>query len=389
MAIPDMCCVASRTEFIPGAKVTAREAAVATFHRPSAAQTKGMPPSLVTRGGVRSIARRLLVQRALILVYHRVTRLESDPECLCVQPERFLEQLQVLRRHYRVVRLTDLQRLLEKGLVPRKRAVVTFDDGYADNLLFARPLLERCDITATCFVASGKMGQRSEFWWDELAHLLLDQKGASDVLSIDLNGTCYTWRLRQGQGDGAESNERVSGTWNVLQKAIPNARQKAYGELAALLRTSDVTAQDSVLEQVAACTRVQRHVRDSHRTLRPDEVASLGEGGLVEIGAHTVTHPVLSAQPLNVQQHEIETAKQQLESILNRKVSAFAYPFGQRADYSAETVAMVRNAGYVCACSNFPGWVRRETNAYELPRYIVRNWHGDEFARRLEGWYAN
>ena len=115
----------------------------------------------------------------------------------------------------------------------------------------------------------------------------------------------------------------------------------------------------------------------------------LDAGGPVEVGAHTVTHPVLSAHGRDTQQREIRASKQRLEDILNRRVGIFAYPFGARADYTQETVSLVRDAGFACACSNFEGWVRRGTSAYELPRYLVRDWDGETFARELARWYAS
>jgi peptidoglycan/xylan/chitin deacetylase (PgdA/CDA1 family) len=338
---------------------------------------------------VRAVARRLLVRRALILAYHRVTRLDSDPECLSVEPDRFKEHLDVLRRDFHVLALRDLQRRLDDGAVPKKAVVITFDDGYADNLLCAKPLLEQRDTPATCFVTSGKLDQRSEFWWDELARLLLEPAAVPDLLSVDVDGTRHSWSMRDDASARPAARDDSSGAWNVLKAAEASPRQKAYMELAAILRTRDAKTQDSVMQQLAAWAGTDRAVRETHRPMRPEEVARLHEGGLIDVGAHTVTHPVLSAHSQDAQRREIETAKQQLEGILNRRVSAFAYPFGARGDYSANTVEIVRTAGFACACSNFPGWVRRGTNAHELPRYLVRNWNGDEFARNLESWYAN
>jgi peptidoglycan/xylan/chitin deacetylase (PgdA/CDA1 family) len=338
---------------------------------------------------VRSVARRLWVRRAIILAYHRVARLECDPECLSVEPDNFLEQLEVLRRHYRVIPLTELHRRLDDATVPRKAVVVTFDDGYADNLLSARPLLDYWEAPATCFVTSGKLDQKTEFWWDELAFILLEQSASPEVLSLEIEGRYYSWCLREHETLATACSTAPDLSWNVLHDAPPTPRQKAYLELAAILRTTDANAQDAAMRQLAAWAGVERRVRETHRPLRPEEVVRLNDGGLVEIGAHTVTHPVLAAHAPEAQRREIETAKQQLENLVGGRVSAFAYPFGTPADYTGDTVNLVRNAGFKCACSNFPGWVRRGTSVHELPRYLVRNWNGDEFARNLGSWYAN
>src|SRR5687767_8520588 len=89
--------------------------------------------------------RRVREPRALILVYHRVTQIDSDPQLLCVGPRRFAEHMEVLRKDYHPLSLRDLQQRVRDGGIPRKGVVVTFDDGYADNLYEAKPLLERHD----------------------------------------------------------------------------------------------------------------------------------------------------------------------------------------------------------------------------------------------------
>jgi peptidoglycan/xylan/chitin deacetylase (PgdA/CDA1 family) len=108
---------------------------------------------------------------------------------------------------------------------------------------------------------------------------------------------------------------------------------------------------------------------------------------LIEIGAHTVTHPSLSALPIASQREEIWQSKTGLEEILDRPVTSFAYPYGKRSDYSAETVALVREAEFVCACSNFAGLVSQSTDRFQLPRVHVPDCDGEEFVKQLSGWF--
>ena len=113
-------------------------------------------------------AKRLInrvMPQGAILLYHRVADEPLDPQLLCVSPAHFDEHLQVLRRCCRPMRLGSLASRYRFGLAPDRAAVVTFDDGYADNLIGATPILERNDIPATVFVASGSVGKSAEFWW--------------------------------------------------------------------------------------------------------------------------------------------------------------------------------------------------------------------------------
>ena len=142
-----------------------------------------------------------------------------------------------------------------------------------------------------------------------------------------------------------------------------------------------------VLDEVSTWAGADPKSRSPHRALTPEELVRLAEGGLIDVGAHTVTHPVLSALPATMQKSEIQGSKTFLEEILAQRVATFAYPYGSRADYTEETVAMIREAGFANACSNFPGLVWRGADRYQLPRFMVLDWDGEGFARKLDEWF--
>jgi peptidoglycan/xylan/chitin deacetylase (PgdA/CDA1 family) len=98
---------------------------------------------------------------------------------------------------------------------------------------------------------------------------------------------------------------------------------------------------------------------------------------------------MLAALPPADQLEEIEGSKSRLEEILGRGVTSFAYPYGSRAraDYTDITVELVRQTGFTCACSNLAQPVQPNADHYQLPRATVKDWSGDELARRLEGWF--
>jgi peptidoglycan/xylan/chitin deacetylase (PgdA/CDA1 family) len=117
-------------------------------------------------------------------------------------------------------------------------------------------------------------------------------------------------------------------------------------------------------------------------------VQKLAADGLVEVGAHTMTHPVLSELSVNSQYVEIAESKRKLEEVLGQAVTSFSYPFGGQSDYNAATMKLVKKVGFSCACSNFPGYVRWGSDPYQLPRYLVRDWDGDEFQEQLMSWFV-
>lgn len=323
--------------------------------------------------------------RAVILVYHRVANISLDPQLLCVTPQHFAQHLQHLREHYHPMNLQDLGQALFQGRIPRRAVIVTFDDGYADNLWNARPLLEKHEVPATVFVTSGYVGQNREFWWDELERLLLSPQILPDSLELTINAKVYSWQLKNS-GKQLEIDSRIARGWDVTMEFYPTPRHKAYKELHHLLRPLDDAERQVVLTDLARWAGALSDARQDYLALNPDELKALAKGELVEIGAHTITHPVLSSQPLEIQRREIAESKRDLESILKLPVTSFCYPYGDRTGIGTEARQLVRQAGFKLACANFPAPVTRRSDAFWLPRYLVRDWDGEEFAQRVQRW---
>jgi peptidoglycan/xylan/chitin deacetylase (PgdA/CDA1 family) len=319
---------------------------------------------------------------ALILMYHRVAEVPTDPHLLSVSPRHFAAQLEVVRQHARPARLAELEHALSRDAVPERAVALTCDDGYADSLLEAKPLLERHGIPATVFVTSGYVGSEGEFWWDELDRLMLQPGRLPERLRLAVDGRQYAWTL----GEAARYSDaafRQHRGWNVERPGDPTTRQQLYRALHALLKPLGETERRRTLTELRAWAGGSSSARPSHRLLSAEEVNSLARGGLVEVGAHSVTHALLPALAADEQREEIARSKRDLERILGRPVTRFAYPYGARAP---EVVAHVREAGFTSACGGL-GAVRNGTDPFQLPRVWVRDWDGDQFARRLSEWF--
>jgi peptidoglycan/xylan/chitin deacetylase (PgdA/CDA1 family) len=279
------------------------------------------------------------VRRALILGYHRIEDATDDVYGLSVSPGRFAEQMEMLARLARPVRLRDL---VTNSLSPLRSdsVVVTFDDGYADLIDVALPVLEHYRIPATVFVVSGYLGR--EFWWDQLARLT----------SADSVGS--------GIGDGADQHRVTLHAAGL--RALPDSdRQRSLATLARDVRLSDPAV----------------------RALSEDEIRRMARRGLVEIGAHTVTHPVLPLLSEGEQRCELEDSRRALEAVAGRPIFSFAYPHGA---LSEKTVRLVRQAGYTAACCSTPDVVSHRSDLLRLPRFWVGNWGAERFERFLRRW---
>lgn len=339
-----------------------------------------LPGAWRTKRALRA-ARSRLIPHALILLYHRIADEAVDPEWLCVPPATFRAHMDILRHAYRPLGLRQLVAALRDGHVPRRSVVVTFDDGYVDNLVHAKPILEQAGVPATVFVASGYVGSPRQYWWDELAFYLLECPTLPRLVTLDIDGARGRWDCGERAADPP-----VAGPWNVVMKHDPSPRHAAYRRLAPLVKALPVEARERCLADLARLCGVPRPLRDDRRCCSPAELRALDAGGMVEVGAHGRNHPVLARLSAEDQQADIRQGKDALEAILGHAVTSFAYPYGDTCDYTPATRAAAQQAGFDCACANVPNWVRAQSDRFALPRFLARDWDGETFRKYLWEW---
>ncbi|HSI36507.1 MAG: polysaccharide deacetylase family protein [Phycisphaerae bacterium] len=327
-------------------------------------------------GRVRSAIRRARNRRrcaAVVLLYHRVTELASDPQWLTVPPAVFDEQMAMLAREYEVMSVPALVTGVKSGRLPRRAVAITFDDGYADNLTEATPILERHKVPAAFYVASGFVGGTEEVFSDELDRLLLTPGGRGGTLKWGR----IRWDLPSMKRGGSARR------WNVLADP-PTPRHAAYRDLCAICADMPHAGRRRVLDAVRAFAEEPPEDRPTHRFVTEEQLRSLAASPIATVGAHTVTHPRLSAIPVEEQAREIAESKRRIEAVTGKPVTTFAYPFGGPADQTDDTVRCVREAGFEAALVNHGGCVRGGADLFRLSRTLARDWSAEELKGRIE-----
>jgi peptidoglycan/xylan/chitin deacetylase (PgdA/CDA1 family) len=304
-----------------------------------------------------------LLGGALIVGYHRIAAVTLDEYELCVTPRHFAEHIEAVKKYAHPISLSELVRCLKEGSVPSKAVAVTFDDGYADTLYTAKPVLERYEVPATVFVCTGYAGE--EFWWDELERLVMSSKAHLDALDLGVGAKSFL------------SNQPEAGS-----VAGFDARRKFRHALYDFLIGLDVEDQNHVMNRIRSWSGIPSS-ETTVCAMNHDELLRLADGGLIELGAHTRHHPLLPQLSPDRQKEEIEASKRDLESLLGKEISGFAYPNGRANEH---TKRIVRELGFTYACTSLHDVVRPGQDMYELARFWQQDIDGDRFMRRLNRW---
>jgi peptidoglycan/xylan/chitin deacetylase (PgdA/CDA1 family) len=333
------------------------------------------------RRRIRTAVRNIVARQqrgAVVLAYPRIADVDLDPSGLAVAPDRFAEHMAALVRIATPVPLTDLvtgRAHVARGL---PRVAVTFDDGYADNLTLALPVLDRLGIPATVFVPSDAIGRTTPFWWDELEAVVFGARTLPPRLNIELAG-------HQLEADVYDDGGRddVTGRhrdWRVWNGPAVTPRQRLYALLGARLRPLPAAAAERALDVISEWAGYDRSQPPRHPLLDAAGMRRLVASGQVEVGGHTVTHAQLPQLSEDRQRHEIEANRRDLESLTGMTVPAFSYPYGSCSDLTA---TLVGHAGFSVAVTTIGEAVTSRTDPLRVPRLGVDDWDDATFVAEV------
>jgi peptidoglycan/xylan/chitin deacetylase (PgdA/CDA1 family) len=312
-----------------------------------AAPTNATPWLLKTIAALGSVR-----QRLSILIFHRVLPAPDPLFPHEVDAARFDQQLGLLKSCFQLVSLADGLRGLREGTLPPRAACITFDDGYADNAEIALPILQRHGVAATFFVATGFL-DGGRMFNDTVIELV--RRAPEEV---DLS--------RAGFG--------------VLRLGTVARRQAAIGTLLGKLKYLPLAHRDDQIDLLRELIPVPL---PDDLMMRSHQVRELHAAGM-EIGAHTVHHPILARLPAEQARREIADGRDALEALIGAPVRSFAYPNGKPGtDYMADHARMARELGFAAAVSTSWGAAGPASDPFQLPRFTP--WEHDQarFVLRL------
>lgn len=306
---------------------------------------KSLARALLHRaGGLRGV--RYWNRRAFrILMYHDFPSVPGLQDALA-------RQCAHIARHYQIVSLTDIGRYLREGIsLPDNALAVTVDDGNRDFLLNAYPVFVAHKIPVTVFVVSGFLDGNLWLWWDQIRYVIERSRRTFFELPLSPGRPPVRFAIAT-----PEQREQAISTITQSVKLLSNAERKQTlnGSLSALL---DVELPQEPPPHLAP--------------MNWSEVRQIVENGF-EVGAHTVTHPVLSRirDPQELLR-EIEQCKRRMEEEVRRPVLHFCYPYGHWEDFNDQTLEVLERCHFQTAVTAQHGLNYRGTHPFKLARLSV------------------
>lgn len=288
---------------------------------------------------LRALLARPRSPRLSVLIYHRVLAERDSLRPTEPTAGEFEARMAWVKAHFDVLPMVEAVERMKSGSLPARALAITFDDGYADNHDLALPILQRLGMPATFFVATGYLDGGRMF-----------------------NDTVIE-AVRQAEGDMLDLG---AVGFDALRIRTDDERRKAVETiLAAVMHLPPAEREDRV-EAVAA--RIGARL-PTHLMMTSAQVAALSRAGM-EIGGHTISHPILARVPIEAAAREIGDGRRALEAMTRRPVRVFAYPRGRpNRDYTSAHVALVREQGFDAAFSTAWGACPPGGDAFQIPRF--------------------
>lgn len=267
----------------------------------------------------------------LVINYHRIGNwynCDFDRELFSIDQKGLLQQLEFLKRNYQVI---DAQRALEiiagKARPKGTEILLTFDDGYKDNVTLAAPVLKKADVSGLFFLATGFLNDPDTVpWWDQIA-----------------------WTIRQYVGGTLTISQPERWTVQVTSENVDRV-------IASVLQRFRQASVDRkiFLKELEECCGELSPTRDTGHFMDWNDATSLLAEGMA-IGLHTHSHQILAGLDVEAQAAELRTCRRILAEKLDYSADLLAYPVGTRTSFSQDTKRLAQEAGFQAAFSFYGG----------------------------------
>jgi peptidoglycan/xylan/chitin deacetylase (PgdA/CDA1 family) len=299
-------------------------------------------------------------KRLTVLTLHRVANEKRELKIgglptITISAENFERLLKFIKKHYRIIFLAEYLEIVNGRKKPRAHCLmISFDDAYKEMVSNVLPILNKYDLTAILFIPTAAVDDGGFFWWDAAFELLAGSENCD--------------RLVQQFMQRKPANNMCS---NIIRELIPKPKQARtqaiYNLMEVLQYSSEIQRQEFINNIMEMYDEFGKAKFRISKILDWHEIDELQKAG-IELGSHTKNHRFLSTIPAKDVKYELTESKRQLEDRFHIPINSFAYPGGK---YSAETVSLVKEAGFACAFTSDTGLNSFHDDVFTLKRINI------------------
>ena len=316
----------------------------------------------------------------VVVTYHGILPagykgIDSALDGALVSAESFRQQLHLLQARYNIISPEQFLLWCEsKQALPQRSVLLTCDDGLQNTLTDLLPVLQELGLSCLFFVTGASLGEQASILWYEELYLLMLAAGSSFTLNLNDAGIRISVATPQ---------QKRSGWWELVKKLSQFNRDKRKEILERIREQLGIPA-DWISKYVDDPILARRFLM-----LNPPGLRRLSAAGMC-IGAHSLSHPVLSQAPEELAWSEISESRSNLERGLGRLIWALAYPFGDAGSVTQRELEMAERAGFKCAFLNFGGGLGAANPRFALPRiHVTANMSIAEFEAHVSGFHQS
>jgi peptidoglycan/xylan/chitin deacetylase (PgdA/CDA1 family) len=298
-------------------------------------------------------------QKVVVLTYHHVIpdnygSIVPLPPGTYVTQKVFDMQMRFIKRFFKIITLKEFCEKNIKQKNPKRYCLITFDDGWKDNLYYAHDVLKKYNLPATIFISTRFVEEKAFNGIDKIFYFMV--------------------RILSSNNDSHQKlTDKLKKIFNELSD-IPFKEKKIVADDEILFEITEALKKLNDLQLEKLCYRLEglaeKYELDSDglkpEVLNWDELRLLIRNG-IEIGAHTHNHSILTHLPDDGVRTEAITPKKLIEQHLQTDVKAFAYPDGK---WDVTVANQLQKAGYLCAFTNTFGY-HREGLSFSIPRINI------------------
>ena len=303
---------------------------------------------LIAKTKMPQLFHRLAYQdKVTIIMYHGTIKEPLTVEDWCfVDEDSFRKQIEYLKKHFEIIALSDAVERMRNGGIKRPSVVITFDDGYQSNFDVAFPILRTERIPAAIFLTTGLINTKDTVWYCRL-NLALSQTQRD---SIEWNGSKF---------DLSTLDLKVKAS-AAIQESL---KKLEHPKLMAAIRRIILESGDDPDRSI--------EMGSPFRMPSKKAIEEMAASGLIEFGAHTQYHSILSHLSNGERENEIKQSIHAVHELTGQPCKLFAYPNGRTEDYNSATIKDLKTCGIQAAVTTISGPNDRMTPVMELRRYGI------------------